>query len=119
MRSESARKARIGEIASQIAELSDELKSLILEDEQSNIGREETSSTSGTTSVRHISSRASSGATRFRIGDRIVITNNYKGHFGHTGTVTKIDKENDWVHFHQDSPSLRTKRKSYNIRHLD
>ena len=102
MRSESARKARIEEIASQIAELSDELKSLILEDEQSNIGREETSSTSGTTSVRHISSRASSGATRFRIGDRIVITNNYKGHFGHTGTGDKDGSKtsNDYCLFH-------------------
>ena len=65
MRSESARKARIEEIASQIAELSDELKSLILEGEQSNIGCEETPSTSGTTSARPTSTRASSGNSRF------------------------------------------------------
>ena len=97
MRSESARKARIKEIASQIAEISDELKNLILEDERA-------TSTSGTTSAREASTRASSGSSRFRIGDRIVITNNYIGHFGRTGTVTVVDEENGWVHFHQDTP---------------
>ena len=51
MRSESARKARIEEIASQIAELSDELKTLILEDEQAIVKNNKTISASGTTST--------------------------------------------------------------------
>ena len=120
MRSESARKARIEEIASQIAELSDELKTLILEDEQASVENNKTISASGTTSTTApLSSRARSSSSRFQVGDRIAITNNYKGHFGRTGTVIKVDEENEWVHFHQDTPSLRTKRKSHNIRHLD
>ena len=120
MRSESARRARIEEIASEIAELSDELKGLILEEEQATANNERTTNTSGTTSTKPPqSSRARSVNSRFQVGDRIVITNNYRGHSGRTGTVTRVDEDNDWVYFHQDTPSLRTKRKSYNIRHLD
>ena len=93
MRSESARKARIEEIASQIAELRNELKSLILEDEQASIKNNRTTSASGTTQTRlPLSSRARSGSSRFQVGDRIVITNNYRCHFGRTGTVTAVDE---------------------------
>ena len=74
MRSESTRKAKIEEIASQIAELSDELKTLILEDEQASVNNNKTISASGTTST-----------TAPLSSDRIFITN--------TGTVIKVDEE--------------------------
>ena len=74
MRSESTRKAKIEEIASQIAELSDELKTLILEDEQAIVNNNKTISASGTTST-----------TAPLSSDRISITN--------TGTVIKVDEE--------------------------
>ena len=85
MRSESTRKAKIEEIAFRIAELSDELKTLILEDERASVNNNKTISASGTTST-----------TAPLSSDRISITN--------TGTVIKVDEENDWVHFHQDTP---------------
>ena len=118
MRSEPTRKARIEEIASKIAELSDELKSLILEGEQASVSSNRTTSASSTTSTRPpLSTRTRSDSSIFQVGDQIVITNNYIGHFGRTGTVIRVDEENDWVHFYQDTPSLRTKWKLYSIRH--
>ena len=107
MRSESARKARIEEIASKIAELSDELKSLILEDEQASVNSNRATSASSITSTRPpLSTRIMSDSSIFQVGDRIVIINNYRGHFESTGTVIRVDEENDWVHFHQDAPSF-------------
>ena len=91
-------------------ELSDELKGLILEEEQATANNERATNISGTTSARpRQSSRARSVNLRFQVGDRIVITNNYRGHFGRTGTVTRVDEDNDWVYFHQDTPLTENK----------
>ena len=124
MKSESARKARIEEIASQIAELSNELQGLLLEDDTSSISSATNRSTTATRRPQNVSRSVHPTTTdprsHFRVGDRIVITNNYRGYRGHTGTVTEVgEASDDYIHFRQDSPSIITKRKPHNIRKLD
>ena len=49
-----------------------------------------------------------------------MITNNYRGYRGHTGTITEVGEGPDnYIHFRQDSPSIITKRKPHNIRKID
>ena len=103
----SPKQQRIEEIASQIAELSNELNRLLLEHSDPNDNNSSIAST-----------RDNRAPADFSVGDRIVITNNYRGFRGHTGTVTLIGR-NDYIHFRQDSPSIITKRKRYNIRRID
>ena len=122
MRSESARKARIEEIASQIAELSNELQGLLLEDEASSTSSATNRSTPAPRRPPNVlrSTQRIDPRSYFSVGDRIVITNNYRGYRGHTGTITEVGEGPDnYIHFRQDSPSIITKRKPHNIRKID
>ena len=115
MRSESARKARIEELASQIASLSTELENLLLEDQVSN----------NNTPIRVREVRRSAVGLRTNhqieeigIGDRILIVNNYRGHRGQTGTVIEVEPDGGFIHFQQDHPRIRSKRLPHNLRKI-
>ena len=118
-----ARRARIEEIALQIAELSNELQELLVDDESTTTG---TTTNQPTTTINNHTRPAQDIKNRFdpraefRVGDKIVITNNFCNFRGHTGTVTEVGIGSDeYIHFRQDSPSIITKRKPHNIRKLD
>ena len=123
MRSRSqARQTRIEEIALQIAELSNELQELLVEDNTSpTTARTNPSTTtvSGQLDQFQDSDSRRDPRSYFSVGDRIVITNNYRGYRGRTGTVTEIGQGRDeYIHFRQGSPSIITKRKPHSIRKL-
>ena len=115
MRSESeARRARIEEIASQISDLSTELQELLLEEETDN-----NSSNRTRASVSRVSNtQRRTFSEEIVVGDRITITNNYRGHKGRTGTVVQVEADGGYIHFQQDYPRIKSKRLPHNLRKL-
>ena len=53
---------------------------------------------------------------RFRVGDRVKVTNNYRGQRGLEGTVVSVTQH--WVHFETDSLGVR-KRSHHNLVRID
>ena len=96
MRSESdARRSRIEEIASRITDLSTELEELLLQKESS-----VNSSTRSTARGLRVSNTPRRPQPEvISVGDRIIITNNYRGHRGQTGTVIEVEPNGGYIHF--------------------
>ena len=51
----------------------------------------------------------------FRVGDRVVVTNNYRGQRGLEGTVVRVSDE--WIHFETERLGIR-RRKRPNLRRI-
>jgi hypothetical protein len=82
------RQARITQISQQIDILSTELNRLIIED---NLSTEQGQEQQGSRPAQ-AAAPINQGQTEFREGDRVEITNNYKGQRGSIGVVTGVTR---------------------------
>ena len=108
------RQQRIQDLASQIAALSEELSSLLLEPDSSSPNAPVSPPD---LPPSHQARSALPNSLRFQVGDKVQILNNRNGLRGQTGVVTRTSRV--FVYFTLDSSGVEIFRGRLNVRKIE